>query len=144
MAQFSHADFGGRSPGMSMVGDVFNNQLKLKLDALCTDIAAHLEANDVASGGLRSPSNEVLDGKFERMVAVRIGAARSGSSQGRRLKQARTAGHRVRHAEFLCPVLDTSVSELYEIGLSWMPSLLEEGAAREELADSPLFIVRNR
>src|ERR1700748_3664265 len=45
MAQFSHADFGGMSqwsPGMSMVGDMFNTQLKAKLDALCTDIAAHL------------------------------------------------------------------------------------------------------
>jgi hypothetical protein len=47
MAQFSHADFGGMSqwsPGMSMVGDMFNTQLKSKLDALCTDIAAPLDA----------------------------------------------------------------------------------------------------
>jgi hypothetical protein len=61
MAQFSHADFGGMSqwsPGMSMVGDMFNNQLKSKLDALCTDMAAHLEA-DMTGGGLRSASNEV-------------------------------------------------------------------------------------
>jgi hypothetical protein len=46
MAQFSHADFGGMSqwsPGMSMVGDMFNTQLKAKLDALCSDIAAHLD-----------------------------------------------------------------------------------------------------
>jgi hypothetical protein len=52
MAQFSHADFGGMSqwsPGMSMVGDMFNTQLKSKLDALCTDIATHLEANERAS-----------------------------------------------------------------------------------------------
>ena len=36
MAQFSHADFGGMSqwsPGMSMVGEIFNTQLKPKLDA---------------------------------------------------------------------------------------------------------------
>jgi hypothetical protein len=35
MAQFSHADFGRMSqwsPGMSMVGDMFNAQLKGKLD----------------------------------------------------------------------------------------------------------------
>jgi hypothetical protein len=47
MAQFSHADFGGMSqwsPGMSMVGEMFNTQLKAKLDALCSDIAAHLDA----------------------------------------------------------------------------------------------------
>jgi hypothetical protein len=46
MAQFSHVDFGGMSqwsPGMSMVGDMFNTQLKAKLDALCSDIAAHLD-----------------------------------------------------------------------------------------------------
>ena len=51
MAQFSHADFGGMSqwsPGMSMVGDMFNTQLKSKLDALCTDIVAHLDASEVS------------------------------------------------------------------------------------------------
>src|SRR5260370_9069657 len=37
MAQFSHSDFGGMSqwsPGMSMVGDMFNNSLKSKLEAV--------------------------------------------------------------------------------------------------------------
>jgi hypothetical protein len=53
MAQFSHADFGGMSqwaPGMSMVGDMFNTQLKAKLDALCSDIAAHLDTSETAGG----------------------------------------------------------------------------------------------
>src|ERR1700678_2448719 len=53
MAQFSHADFGGMSqwsPGMSMVGDMFNMHLNAKLDALCTDIAAHLDASETADG----------------------------------------------------------------------------------------------
>jgi hypothetical protein len=61
MAQFSHADFGGMSqwsPGMSMVGDMFNTQLKAKLDALCSDIAAHLDASGDASG-MRSAADEV-------------------------------------------------------------------------------------
>jgi hypothetical protein len=56
MAQFSHADFGGMSqwsPGMSMVGDMFNTKLNAKLDALCTDIAAHLDSSD-AGGGVRA------------------------------------------------------------------------------------------
>ena len=60
MAQFSHADFGGMSqwsPGMSMVGDMFNTQLKSKLDALCTDIAAHLEQSEPAGGGERAASD---------------------------------------------------------------------------------------
>src|SRR5260370_4865293 len=45
MAQFSHSDFGGMSqwsPGMTMVGDMFNNSLKSKLDALCTELAAYV------------------------------------------------------------------------------------------------------
>src|SRR5450631_1366035 len=45
MAQFSHADFGGMSqwaPGMTMVGDMFNNALKSKLDAVCTELAGYL------------------------------------------------------------------------------------------------------
>jgi hypothetical protein len=61
MAQFSHADFGGMSqwsPGMSMVGDMFNTQLKAKLDALCSDIAAHLDSSGTAAG-TRSAADEV-------------------------------------------------------------------------------------
>jgi hypothetical protein len=66
MAQFSHADFGGMSqwsPGMSMVGDMFNTQLQVKLGALCSDIAAHLDTSEIAGGAraeaevsYRSPS----------------------------------------------------------------------------------------
>jgi hypothetical protein len=44
MAQFSHADFGGMSqwsPGMTMVGDMFNTSLKAKLDAVCTELAEY-------------------------------------------------------------------------------------------------------
>lgn len=62
MAQFSHADFGGMSQwssGMSMVGDMFNTQLKSKLDALCTDIAASIDASELAGGGVRSTVGEV-------------------------------------------------------------------------------------
>jgi hypothetical protein len=61
MAQFSHADFGGMSqwsPGMSMVGDMFNTHLNAKLDALCSDLAAHLDASP-AAGGTRSVANDV-------------------------------------------------------------------------------------
>jgi hypothetical protein len=45
MAQFSHSDFGGMSqwsPGMTMVGDMFNNGLKSKLDSICTELAAYV------------------------------------------------------------------------------------------------------
>ena len=62
MAQFSHADFGGMSqwsPGMSMVGDMFNTQLKSKLDALCTEIVAHLTAPEVGGSDVSSKPEEV-------------------------------------------------------------------------------------
>jgi hypothetical protein len=45
MAQFSHPDFGGMSqwsPGMTMVGDMFNNAMKSRLDAVCTELAAYI------------------------------------------------------------------------------------------------------
>ena len=45
MAQFSHPDFGGMSqwsPGMTMVGDMFNNDLKSKLDAVCKELSAYV------------------------------------------------------------------------------------------------------
>jgi hypothetical protein len=60
MAQFSHTDFGGMSqwsPGMAMVGDMFNNQLKSKLDAICSQLAAHIaETGPRANTGEAEPS----------------------------------------------------------------------------------------
>jgi hypothetical protein len=44
MAQFNHPEFGGMSqwsPGMTMVGDMFNNGLKSKLDAVCSELAQY-------------------------------------------------------------------------------------------------------
>jgi hypothetical protein len=68
MAQFSHADFGGMSqwsPGMPMVGDMFNMQLRAKLDALCSDIAGHLDSSGPA-GGTRAAGDEVSYRSTER------------------------------------------------------------------------------
>jgi len=43
MAQFSHPDLGGLGQwsqgGMTMIGDMFNNALKAKVDGLCSDLA---------------------------------------------------------------------------------------------------------
>ena len=72
MAQFSHPDFGGMaqwSPGMTMVGDMFNTSMKAKLDAVATELAAYLRdtpdvpsgkqgAPDVASGGASQRSHD--------------------------------------------------------------------------------------
>jgi hypothetical protein len=56
MAQFSHADFGGMSqwsPGMTMVGDMFNHDLKSKLDAICTELASHIANTESKPGNDR-------------------------------------------------------------------------------------------
>ncbi|ESX06181.1 hypothetical protein X769_05475 [Mesorhizobium sp. LSJC268A00] len=45
MAQFSHVDFGGMSQwssGMTMVGDMFNDSLKAKLNAIAAELSAYL------------------------------------------------------------------------------------------------------
>ena len=46
MAQFSHADFGGSGQwmqgGMIMLGDMFNQGLKSRVDGLCQDISSIL------------------------------------------------------------------------------------------------------
>jgi hypothetical protein len=46
MAQFSHPEFGGAGQwmqgGMTMVGDMFNNNLKYKVDNLCCELAGLL------------------------------------------------------------------------------------------------------
>src|SRR6195952_4810514 len=59
MAQFSHSDFGGMSQwssGMTMVGDMFNSELKTRLDAICTELASYL-----AKSGARPPDKDGSD-----------------------------------------------------------------------------------
>ncbi|PPQ34660.1 SHOCT domain-containing protein [Rhodopila globiformis] len=62
MAQFSHPEFGGSGQwmrsGMTMIGDMFNNALKARVDALCADLAALVAAQPgvVRSGGFQSQS----------------------------------------------------------------------------------------
>jgi len=48
-AQFNHPDLGGMGQwsqgGMTMVGDMFNNALKYRVDALCSELAALLRSD---------------------------------------------------------------------------------------------------
>jgi hypothetical protein len=48
MAQFNHPELGGMGQwtqgGMTMVGDMFNQGLKARVDALCTELASLLRA----------------------------------------------------------------------------------------------------
>ncbi|MCO5066481.1 MAG: hypothetical protein M9924_19020 [Rhizobiaceae bacterium] len=63
MAQFSHAEFGGMSQwssGMTMVGDMFNDSLKAKLNAIAGELSRYLREHPDAdrvvsyrSGGTR-------------------------------------------------------------------------------------------
>lgn len=63
MAQLSHADFGGMSQwssGMTMVGDMFNDSLKAKLNAIADELSRYLRehpdedrAVSYRSGGTR-------------------------------------------------------------------------------------------
>ena len=62
MAQFSHPEFGGMSqwsPGMTMVGDMFNNGLKSKLDAVCSELAAYVAETPSAARGRDRETIEV-------------------------------------------------------------------------------------
>ena len=49
-AQFNHPDLGGMGQwslgGMTMVGDMFNNALKARVDALCSDVALLLRQSE--------------------------------------------------------------------------------------------------
>src|SRR6478736_1968308 len=65
MAQFSHSDFGGMSqwsPGMTMVGDMFNNALKSKLDAICTELAAYVVAETPSAA--RGRNREAVEASY--------------------------------------------------------------------------------
>jgi hypothetical protein len=62
MAQFSHPDLGGHGQWMrgcmTMVGDMFNNALKAKVDALCTELSGLL-TSEPAHSDASSPSSFV-------------------------------------------------------------------------------------
>lgn len=53
MAQFNHPEFGGSGQwmpgGMLMIGDMFNNALKARVDGLCRDVSAALAAQPLAA-----------------------------------------------------------------------------------------------
>jgi len=60
MAQFSHPEFGGSGQwmrgGMMMIGDMFNHQLKGRVDALCSELANALASSPglMQSGSFQS------------------------------------------------------------------------------------------
>ncbi|TCK19782.1 putative oligomerization/nucleic acid binding protein [Ancylobacter aquaticus] len=58
MAQFSHPELGGMGQwargGMIMIGDMFNQGLKYRIDALCTEISAALMENPALTAEIRT------------------------------------------------------------------------------------------
>ena len=118
MAQFSHADFGGMSqwsPGMTMVGDMFNNSLKSKLEAVCSELAAYVaetsadpvqcgDANEVSYRSSRQatdwwPSNlgtpSAVGAQNDLEYAVFPGTQRLAIKDGDHLAIYDTGDHRV-------------------------------------------------
>jgi Short C-terminal domain len=62
MAQFSHSEFGGSGQwmrgGMTMLGDMFNNSLKARVDALCFELSGLIASQPglIQTGSVQSQS----------------------------------------------------------------------------------------
>lgn len=82
MAQFNHPDFGGSGQwmrgGMTMVSDLFNNQLKYRVDSICSDIANELANHQTSafSGSFQSQSQNGINSQMQ----AGGGATTSGNS----------------------------------------------------------------
>ena len=78
-AQFNHPDLGGMGQwsqgGMTMVGDMFNNALKAKVDALATELSA--VARD---GGLLRPAGAQSQSQSQSQGGVTVSAIPSGAA----------------------------------------------------------------
>lgn len=81
MAQFGHPEFGGSGQwmrgGMTMVSDLFNNQLKNLVDNVCNDLSNGLAQNQTTpfSGSFQSQSQNGMDSQSQ--AAGRIGGGNS-------------------------------------------------------------------
>jgi len=62
MAQFSHPEFGGpgqwMSGGMTMVSDMFNQQLTARVEGLCNDLAGVVRSEQAQGGSTRFSSQQ--------------------------------------------------------------------------------------
>jgi hypothetical protein len=110
MAQFSHPEFGGSGQwmrgGMTMVADMFNHQLKARVDALCTDLSDLLASRPallsrVQPGGgepwwpreLGSPDS--AGAQNDRRYAYFAGQRRLAVDEGGRVTVYDTQEHRI-------------------------------------------------
>jgi len=80
MAQFSHPEFAGSgqwmSGGMTMIGDMFNNYLKGRIQSLCSDIASILNQQGISfqTGSFQSQSQNGIDSQ-KQMTGGVIGSS---------------------------------------------------------------------
>jgi hypothetical protein len=83
MAQFSHPELGGMGQwsqgGMTMVGDTFNQSLRARVDALCTELASLLRAQPPVGAAVPSQSQSQHQ---SGAPGVSLFASRAGSSAG--------------------------------------------------------------
>jgi hypothetical protein len=81
MAQFSHPEFGGSGQwmrgGMTMVSDLFNNQLKARVDSICSDISTALANHQLVpvSGSFQSQSQS--GGSSQGQASGNLGGSNS-------------------------------------------------------------------
>jgi hypothetical protein len=71
MAQFNHPEFGGSGQwmpgGMLMIGDMFNNALKGRVDGLCRDVSAALTGQPMAANGPSHSFQQQSGGGFQQL-----------------------------------------------------------------------------
>lgn len=81
MAQFSHPEFAGSgqwmSGGMTMIGDMFNNYLKGRIQSLCAEIASVLYQQGISfySGSFQSQSQNGVDSQNQMTGGVRTSSS---------------------------------------------------------------------
>ena len=86
MAQFNHPEFGGCGQwmrgGMTMVSDLFNNQLKYKVDSICNDIANELSNHQTSpfAGSFQSQSQNGVSSQYQAGGTNSSSAMSSGNS----------------------------------------------------------------
>ena len=79
-AQFNHPDLGGMGQwsqgGMTMVGDMFNNALKARVDAICSDVAQLMRQSEL----LHRPSANSSQSQSQSQGAQSQGARSQGDN----------------------------------------------------------------
>ena len=98
MAQFSHPDLGGMGQwtqgGMTMVGDMFNSQLKARVDGLCTELSKFLREQGQPETSRSDQSRRRGDDTGEREPSLFIPEPPAGADNwwGAELGQASSKG----------------------------------------------------